>query len=649
MRTQMLLLVLLVALSTPARGAEIHDAVSQGDMARLTALLVKDPLLVSAADAQGDLPLHVAARAGNAQAVAFLLEKGADIDGGDRDNSTPLDVAASEGQAEVARVLLERGAAIDRQDNNGNNAIHFAAFRGDSTIVRLLLEKGAPLDAVRSDGLTPLMAAIYRGDTRMARLFVDAGADLNARLGNGAAALNVAAERGNLEMVGLFLAKGASASGDTAAARSPLHSAAFGGHTEIADLLISHGAPVDARDQWGATPLNWAARRGHAELCGLLIDKGASVDMEDEEGLTPLLIAVGQGHGEAVELLLDRGAQAGKAESHYGHTSLHLASLQGDHDMVVCLMEHDADVQALDSAGRTPLWYAAKYGHKDVADLLKKHGAKAKDLQENYGTPRFLTSKLKNGEAALWHLGHCGWAIRTPGHFLIFDYFSEGDDPACASLTNGHVNPAEIGDRDVYVFVTHGHRDHFDAKIFPWKEAIPHLTYIYGFRPEELPENRGTGYSGPAYEYIGPRDVRELGGMKIRTIRANDIAPGVGFFVEVDGVGIYHAGDHAGWAEGQREGFTQEIDYLAALSPQVDLAFCNVTGCHAHGEVPLRESFLYTMEKLHPKVMIPTHAGGREFVYSQFVESVKDRTHEVRVVCPENRGDSYLFHEGRID
>ncbi|MCU0611997.1 MAG: ankyrin repeat domain-containing protein, partial [Candidatus Eisenbacteria bacterium] len=495
---------------------------------------------------------------------------------------------------------------------------------------------------------TPLMAAVYRGDARMARILVDAGADLDLRLGNEAGVLDVAAERGNLEMVGLFLENGVPAAGDSAAARSPLHSAAFGGHCLVAASLIEHGAPVNVSDRWGNTPLHWAARRGHAELCGLLIDKGATLDLKGDGGMTPLLSAVADRHAGVVDVLLNHGAVVGAAESHYDRTGLHLAAIQGDHAIAARLVEHDADVQALDSGGRTPLWYAAKYGHKDVADLLKKHGAKAKDLQENFGTPRFLASKIGSGEAALWYVGHCGWAIRTVNHFLIFDYFSEGDDPVYASLTNGHINPAEIGDRDVYVFVTHGHRDHFDAKIFPWKDAVPKLTYVYGFHPEELPENRRTGYAGPAYEHIGPREVREMGGLKIRTIRANDITPGVGFFVEVDGLSIYHAGDHAGWAEGEREGFTQEIDYLAAYAPKVDLAFCNVTGCHAHGEVPLRESFLYTMEKLHPKVMIPTHGGGREFVYGEFAKSVADQTQHVGVVCPEIRGDCYLFRNGTI-
>lgn len=638
---------MVVSVSTAA-SSEIHDAVRQGDLARITSLLDSDPSLIGAKDEQGDQPLHVAVRAGSIPVATRLLENGADINGGDGDNSTPLDVAAAEGQLAAARLLLERGAAIDRQDNNGNNALHFAAFRGDTTIAKLLIDRGAPLNVARSDGMTPLISALYRGNTSLVRMPLDAGADPEGRLGNGASALDVAAERGNLEMVRLLLERGASAAGDSAAGRSPLHGAAFGGHTQVAALLIEHGASVNDRAGRGGTPLIWAARRGHGELCDFLISKGAALEQADEEGITPLLAAVAGRHLQTVAVLLSRGARVDAAESHHGWSSLHLASLHGDHDIAARLVESGADVNASDAARRTPLFYAATYGYKDVADLLKKSGATAKGARENFGTPRFLASKLGRGEAALWYLGHCGWAIRTTDHFLIFDYFSEGADPTCTSLTNGHINPAEIGDREVFVFVTHGHRDHFDPTIFRWKESIPQVTYVYGFRPEELPENRRGGYSGPAYEYIGPREVRTIGDMKIRTLRANDTTPGVGFFVEVDGLGIYHAGDHAGWADGEREGFTREIDYLAAYAPRVDVAFCNVTGCHAHGEVPLRESFLYTMEKLRPAVMIPTHGGGREYVYADFAKSIAEQARQVAVPCPEIRGDCYLFRKGTI-
>jgi hypothetical protein len=34
------------------------------------------------------------------------------------------------------------------------------------------------------------------------------------------------------------------------------------------------------------------------------------------------------------------------------------------------------------------------------------------------------------GEADIWYLGHCGYAVRTQNHFLVFDYQEQRDGPA---------------------------------------------------------------------------------------------------------------------------------------------------------------------------------------------------------------------------
>jgi L-ascorbate metabolism protein UlaG (beta-lactamase superfamily) len=270
----------------------------------------------------------------------------------------------------------------------------------------------------------------------------------------------------------------------------------------------------------------------------------------------------------------------------------------------------------------------------------------APDADENYGSHPLLEETLGHGEAVLWYLGHCGWAVRTTDHFLVFDYWNNGKDPAYPSLANGHISPPEIADHDVLVFVTHEHRDHYDPTIFAWEQSLDNLTYVYGFRPENLPENRESGYTGPTYEYVGPREAKTIGDVEIRTLRAND--SGVGLLLSVDGLSLYHAGDHAGWRDGEKRGFTDEIDYLAEHVNEPDFAFLNITGCHAHGPEPLWEGTAYTVDKLRPKVLIPTHAGDREYLYEEFAERAGQEGLDATVYCPENRGDSFLYRGGAV-
>ena len=204
----------------------------------------------------------------------------------------------------------------------------------------------------------------------------------------------------------------------------------------------------------------------------------------------------------------------------------------------------------------------------------------------------------------------------------------------------------QIAGENVCVFVTHEHQDHYDTSIFVFKNGVENITYIYGLHPEDQQVHRNDGYTGPAYTEMQPHTTQAFGDIQVTTIAANDA--GLGYLVEVDGLTIYHAGDHAGWREGQRDGFTHEINYLAERDDNIDFAFLNVTGCHVQDTVALEESVVYTLEKLHPKVWFPTHGLNREYVYPPFADKVAAHGVTSRAVCPENRGDCFVYRGGRI-
>jgi L-ascorbate metabolism protein UlaG (beta-lactamase superfamily) len=225
----------------------------------------------------------------------------------------------------------------------------------------------------------------------------------------------------------------------------------------------------------------------------------------------------------------------------------------------------------------------------------------------------------------------------------VFDYWTRGINPSEPCLANGHINPEEVADLNVEVFVTHEHADHYDSVIYGWERQLDDLTYIFGFKPETLTERERMGYAGQTYEYFGPRSHRTVDGMTIHAIESNDA--GVGFLVEVDGLRIYHAGDHAGWTDWDTgpEAFKKEIDYLAGKVDQVDFAFVNVTGCRHRDTLALENSVVYTLEKLSPRVFIPTHGLNREYVYEQFSEKIAAHGIDAATITPRFRGDWYHY------
>lgn len=675
-------LAAVLAFAGSSLASEIHQAAEAGDVALIAAIIERDPGAATERDDGNETPLHAAARGGHTAAVRALLDAGAPADIGDNENSTPLDVASIAGQLEVARLLVERGADVRHRDDNGMTALLFAAFNGQVDVASFLMEHGADARVRRNDGVTALHAAAWNGSDPLVRLLVEAGADVNVRTAAGKTPLlSGVSGRAGLESVRFLVENGADvhdrdrdgltpmmyaawngltdvvdylmAEGVSPRARSngdgqtALHLAANRGQTEAMGLLLESGVPVDAKTDFGWTPLYMTSLQGHVEAARLLLDSGADVDAAGNDGTTVLMRAVDGDHWEFAEFLLSRGADADAAENESGRTLLHSAALRGDARLAELLLEHGASIDPLDDLSMTPIRYAGKYGHRDLVELLADRGAVTHNLVENYGRPRLLDRKVSRGEAALWYLGHCGWAMRTQNHFLVFDYWTRGARPARPSLTNGYITPSELAGENVCVFVTHEHADHYDPAVFEWADSMENVTYVYGFHPEALPDNRETGYAGPPYEFVGPREHAEVDGISVTAIDANDA--GVGFLIEVDGLVIYHAGDHAGWADGERDGYMREIDYLDEHVDRLDIAFLNVTGCHAHDPERLMEGNVYTLEKLAPRVMFPTHAAFREVRYRDAAEALADAGVAVPVVCPGNRGDSYFYGAGGIE
>lgn len=89
-----------------------------------------------------------------------------------------------------------------------------------------------------------------------------------------------------------------------------------------------------------------------------------------------LIQAVKAGDSQSVRTLLDQGADTNVRDRN-GLAPLHLATLDGHHDIVVRLVSAGADVDIRDKFGRTPLHHAVFGGHKSVVAYLLLHGADA--------------------------------------------------------------------------------------------------------------------------------------------------------------------------------------------------------------------------------------------------------------------------------
>ena len=101
----------------------LHDAVRDGDLSALMALLAADAGLSNArseADPRGTFPLHVAAEFGQTEAARLLLAHGADVSLLDAENDAiALSWAAFFGRPGVTKVLLEAGSDPQQRNKHG--------------------------------------------------------------------------------------------------------------------------------------------------------------------------------------------------------------------------------------------------------------------------------------------------------------------------------------------------------------------------------------------------------------------------------------------------------------------------------------------------------------------------------------------------
>uniref|UniRef100_A0A5S6QY69 ANK_REP_REGION domain-containing protein n=1 Tax=Trichuris muris TaxID=70415 RepID=A0A5S6QY69_TRIMR len=145
----------------------------------------------------------------------------------------------------------------------------------------------------------------------------------------------------------------------------------------------------------GVSVLSLAASAGYCDLVQVLL---SSMRMcPDERGTkgdcTPLMEAASAGHTDIVRCLIEHGADV-NAHSSVGNTPLIYACAAGHEEAVRVLLDGGADVDLCNDNGQSPLMEAAAAGHLGIAKLLVEHGARVNfvctDLKVGLETPLTL-------------------------------------------------------------------------------------------------------------------------------------------------------------------------------------------------------------------------------------------------------------------
>jgi ankyrin repeat protein len=270
----------------------------------------------------------------NAQIIKLIIENKADVNTKDVFLETLLMKATNYRNLEATRVLLETATNINEQNSSGKTALFIAvsaatrnrkSWTSDediaafTSITGLLLSSGADSNIWDRDGRLPLCMAIEARSNNFTKLLLENRADPNKMTKEG---------------------------------KLPLETAIKAHSADLIKLLLTHGAEPQKMNKENKPPLQIAIQEGSIDLTLLLLEKGRTPDPKqysiDLATSLPWSLRI-----PMLQLLFKYGADVNERNSK-GYTQLLCALWDGDTKLALFLQESGADVDARDSAERTP-------------------------------------------------------------------------------------------------------------------------------------------------------------------------------------------------------------------------------------------------------------------------------------------------------
>lgn len=133
------------------------------------------------------------------------------------------------------------------------------------------------------------------------------------------------------------------------------------------------------------------------------------------------------------------------------------------------------------------------------------------------------------------HLTHSSFLIETKKAYMLFDYFGKGQLPSDIK-------------KNIYIFSSHSHQDHFDMKIFELFGRNPEAFFIMSYDIKRKYGNRIKSDYPSVQDnivYMMPDKQTDVNDMHIETIGSTDA--GVAYIVDYDNKVFFHSGDLHFW------------------------------------------------------------------------------------------------------
>lgn len=241
------------------------------------------------------------------------------------------------------------------------------------------------------------------------------------------------------------------------------------------------------------------------------------------------------------------------------------------------------------------------------------------------------------GILRLHYFYNSGWLVETSRHLLVFDFIPHAKSNISFNSILDELKKASTPNKELLIFISHDHEDHFNDSIFTLKPENLAPKFIIGWKPVKPPIVSNL-------TILSPGDSLATKGVTVFTHAATD--DGSAFLVEVDGVVIYHAGDHALWIEDLLPQFTKSLKEIKNKARQIDLAFIPAargmfTNCAVDSTI--EKGVRLSVNILQPRVVALQHIGCEDKLFQYKQVSNRLAGLNTRWVIPSTYGSSFVF------
>jgi L-ascorbate metabolism protein UlaG (beta-lactamase superfamily) len=235
------------------------------------------------------------------------------------------------------------------------------------------------------------------------------------------------------------------------------------------------------------------------------------------------------------------------------------------------------------------------------------------------------------------HLTHSTFLVESDKAYILFDYFGKG------------FLPKDIK-KNIYIFSSHSHQDHFDMKIFELFGDKPKAFFILSYDIKRKFGNKiKTEYPKcqDNITYMMPDKHIEINDMHIETIGSTDA--GVAYFIEYDNKTFFHSGDLHLWTwkeesadynEKMKKRYFREMKKIH--NKKINYAFYPVDLRQAEDyDIGIR----YFLENTQTEKVFPMHYFGDYLATDMIFKNDSLSKYYGRILKIEHENQSFNFEE----